>query len=206
MIAALPVDNQLQVIIDDIHDDLRDDGAYDFLARLRRDPRRLPSSNQVPAKGHEALAIRPGKIRLPARIQLFDLQLDIACRHQALVPSPLQFAGHKPVLGIGRIILPLRTSCLVTGLLQGKFELALLLRALLTARLDRGQCRLDAQGLEAMQHLRGEDAVDAHSTEGDAPARGQLVEGTHALVAIGAAAVADVKLLAAARAAHKPRQ
>jgi len=201
MVAALPVDNQLQVIIDDVHDDLRDDGTDDFLAGLWRGPGALPGSNQVPTKGHEALPIRRGEVRLPARIELFDLQLKIARRHQALVPSPLQLAGHKPVLGIGGIILALRPSRLVTALLQGKFELTLLLGALLTARRDRRQRRLDAQRLETVQHLRSEDAVDAHSAESDAPGRSQLVEGAHALVAIGVAAIADVKLLAAAGAA-----
>jgi hypothetical protein len=206
VVAALPVHNQLQVIIDDVHDDLRDDGADDFLAGLRCSPRALPSSNQVPAKGHEALAIRRGEVRFRTRIELIDDQLQIARRHQALVPSPLQLAGYKPVLGIGGIILALRPGRLVTGLLQGKFKLVLLLGALLTSRLDRRQRRLDAQGLEAVQHLRGEAAVHAHSAEGDAPGRGQLVEGAHAFIAIGVPAIADVELLAAASAAQKPRQ
>ena len=55
---------------------------------------------------------------------------------------------------------------------------------------------------DGLERLRGHDAIDAHSAECDAAGRGQMGEGALALVAVGKAAIANVKLPAPAAAAH----
>jgi hypothetical protein len=47
VIAALPVNDQLERVADDIDDDLRNDDADDLLARLRRGSRAIPRYGQV---------------------------------------------------------------------------------------------------------------------------------------------------------------
>src|SRR5206468_3809774 len=93
----------------------------------------------------------------------------------------------------------------ITSLLQGQIELPLLLGAPLAARFDHGQRRLHAKRLKFFQNFFGNDPVDAHPAEGDAPRCRELVEGAHALVAIGLA-IADMKFFATPGAAKEAEQ
>jgi len=117
VIAALPVDDQLQNVADDIDDDLGDDCANDLLARLRRSAGAPPSSNQVLTERHEPLAIGLSQSRRLVSVESIDLEFKIAYRDKALVPSPLQLTGHQAVLRISGVILALRPGGLVAGLL-----------------------------------------------------------------------------------------
>ena len=128
VVAALPVDDQVQVVADAVDDDLVDHRANDLLARLRRGAWTLPCPGQVLSQGHEALAIGWGEGRLAAGLQLVDLELEILHSSQEFVPPPLQLADHQAVLGVGGVVLALRPDRLVAGLLQGKLELTSLLR------------------------------------------------------------------------------
>ncbi len=114
----------------------------------------------------------------------------------------LQLAGYQPVFRVGYVVLALRPGGLVASLLQRQFELIPFFGALLAARFDHGQHRLDAQRLQSLEPFFGEDPVDAHSSECEASRCCELVESAHAFVAIGLA-IANVELLAAARAAKE---
>lgn len=118
MVTALPVDDQLQVIADDIDDDLGDDRADDLLARLWRGAGALPSTNQVLTERHEPLAVGLGQRRRLVGIELMHLEFKITNCSQPFVPSPLQFSSYKAILRIGGVVLTLRPGSLVTRLLQ----------------------------------------------------------------------------------------
>jgi hypothetical protein len=63
----------------------------------------------------------------------------------------------------------------------------------------------DQNEIRTLDPYLGKDPVDAHPAEGDAPRRGEMVEGAHTLIAMGLP-IADAKLLAASGAAQKTRQ
>lgn len=155
VIAALPVNYQLQRIANDIDDDLRNDGADDLLARLRRGSRAIPGYGQVSPKSHETFPVDAGESLLRSGVELINFNLKVAHRDKALVPPTLQLSGHKPVVRIDGVILALRASCLVARLAQGELELVSLLRALLAAGVDPRKGRFHADGLKAVEHLLG---------------------------------------------------
>src|SRR6516165_3002691 len=204
MVAALPVNDQFQIVADDVDNDLGYDGANDLLARLRGRTGTGPRSRQILTECHKPLAVRVGQCWPFISIEAIDLAFT-AHGNQALVPAPLQFTGHQPVLRVGGVVLTLCSGRLVASLLESQFELTFFVRELSAARFDRGQRRLDAQGLKPLQYFLGKHPVDAHPAESDAARCRKLVEGTDALVAMGLA-VANAKLLAAPGTAEQAGQ
>ena len=205
VVAALPVDDQLQSVADSVDDDLGNDRADDLLARLRRGAGAVPGSGQILSEPEEPVAVGLAQRGRLVGIEPFDLEFEIPDRNQTLVPAPFEFARHQAVLRIGAIVLAPRPGGLVMGLPQGQLELSLLFGTLLATGLDRRHCRLHAQGLHPVQNVLGKCPVEAHPAEADAPRLGELVESAHALVTIGLA-IADAKLLAAAGATQEAGQ
>ncbi len=136
VIATLPVNDQLQRLTDDIDDDLRNDGADDLLARLRCGSKAIPGDGQVSPERHETFPVGAGENLFCPGVELINLDLEVAHRDKALIPAPLQFSSHKPVIRVDSVILALRTSCFVARLPQGELKLVALLRALLAAGVD----------------------------------------------------------------------
>jgi hypothetical protein len=155
MVAALPVNDQFQIVADDVDNDLGYDGANDLLARLRGRAGTGPRSRQILTERHKPLAVRVGQCWPFISIEAIDLAFKLAHGNQALVPAPLQFTRHQAVLRVGGVVLTLCSGRLVASLLEGQFELTFFLRALLAARFDRSQRRLDAQGLKPLQYFLG---------------------------------------------------
>ena len=71
---------------------------------------------------------------------------------EALVPSLLQFAGDETVVGIDGIVLATRTGGLVARLLEASSTCRRLSSGLARAS-SACECRLDAERLQALDHL-----------------------------------------------------
>src|SRR5579863_8239869 len=117
MIAALPMNDKLQCVFGDIDNDFRDDCPNDFLPRLRCGAGAFPSAKQVATKRHKALAVDFGERRRFVGVKPFNLGFEFTQRDEAVIPSALQLAGYKPILGIGGIILAMRSGRLIASLL-----------------------------------------------------------------------------------------
>jgi len=94
MVAALPVNDQFQIVADDVDHDLGYDGANDLLARLRGGAGTGPRSRQILTERHKPLAVRVGQYWPFISIEAIDLAFKLAHGNQALVPAPLQLTGH----------------------------------------------------------------------------------------------------------------
>ena len=111
------MNDQFKSIADNVDDDLGDNRANDLLTRLWRGTRAVPRSSQVLTECHPPRAVGLGQRGHAVGVKPIDLEFKLAHRDQALVPSPLQLTGDQAVLGIGRVILALRSDGLVAGLL-----------------------------------------------------------------------------------------
>jgi hypothetical protein len=76
--------------------------------------------------------------------------------------------GNEAVIGIHGFVLATRMLCLEARLLQGEFNLALLLATLAIAHIYGLQGRLKAQGRDHLHQLRRNRLIHAPSTERDA--------------------------------------
>jgi hypothetical protein len=78
VVAALPMDDQRQSIIDDIDDNLFDEQPDDLLARLNRYAWTVPCLHQVLAQSHQPGTVFIGQLwRLLGLIELIKLHLQI---------------------------------------------------------------------------------------------------------------------------------
>src|SRR5215831_4237113 len=73
MVAALPVNDQFQIVADDVDNDLGYDGANDLLARLRGGAATGPRSRQILTERHKSLAVRVGQCWPFISIEAIDL-------------------------------------------------------------------------------------------------------------------------------------
>jgi len=90
VVAALPMDDQRQSIIDDIDDNLFDQQPNDLLACLYRYTRTVPCLHQILAQSHQLGTVFSGKgRRLLGLIELIKLHFQIAQLDQLLVPASL---------------------------------------------------------------------------------------------------------------------
>ena len=89
MIAALPVKDRMNDCAVAAHDDLRDRGAQNTLARGSCRAWMRPSALDIGAKRHELLPFRLAKRWRTPRDQGRDVPLDLGDRLQGLVPSAL---------------------------------------------------------------------------------------------------------------------
>jgi hypothetical protein len=106
MIAALPVKDRMYDCAVAAHDDLRDRGAQNTLARRSRRAGMRPGALEIGAERHEALPLRLAKRRRTARDQGRNVALDLGDRLQGLVPSALQLARDEPIGRIDGVVLP----------------------------------------------------------------------------------------------------
>ena len=96
---------------------------------------------------------------------------------QALVPTPLQFAGDQPVIRVDSVILPSSVCGLETRLLERQFDLSALVDVFASARLKSRQRRFDAERLYALDDLAADRGVNAKTAKGDAALR-PMVDGS----------------------------
>ena len=153
MVAAVPADHQIERVVLDADDDLVDQRSHDPLARLGCHAGTRPGPLQIGAERHQPLAIGRCEIDSGRSRQSLQLGLQIAHDRQPLVPSLLQLGGDEAVVGIDGIVLATRAADLVAGLLQRQLDLAALVFVRTAARSLRGERRLDAERLQALDHL-----------------------------------------------------
>ena len=176
VIAARPADDEIETIILHPHDDLLDQHPDDPFARGYGRPFRIPSALDVGAEPEQRLSLTPGYAIRRRGAERIEFVLKPSLLLQALVPTPLQFAGDQPVVGIDSVILPSSVRGLETRLLERQFDLSALLAIFASAHLKSRQRRFDAERLNALDHLGGDRGVDAKTAEGDAALRPWLME------------------------------
>src|SRR5438105_7235296 len=120
-------------------DALFDQQADDALPVRRRRARRPPQCRQVPRQGPNLLTLR---CRQPGRLAATEtrvLLLQPPLLLQRLLPAPLQFSDHQPVLRLDGVVLPPRALHLVTGSLPFLLPHPMEPRALLVQVVRGGQ-------------------------------------------------------------------
>src|ERR1700761_3739188 len=109
-------------------------------------------------------------------------------------------SGNQSVVGIDGVILPSGVRRFETRLLDRQFDLPAPLGVFAPARLQSRQRRLDAQRLNALDHLRGNRTVDTKTAEGYAALHSVVDQGSSAVIARDVAlgpAIGDVQLASA---------
>ena len=81
MVAPLPVDHKLDRVLDQLDDDLRDDGPNDALARLRGCAGMMPERFDIGAQGQEPGAFLRRRRRRLVRLRSRKLLLQAADLH-----------------------------------------------------------------------------------------------------------------------------
>ena len=125
MVAALPVQDRMDDRAIPAHDDLRDCGAQNALARCSCCCRMQPGALEIGTERHQLLPLRLAKRWRTPRDHGRDLSFDLRDRLQRLVPAALQLAGDEPIGWIDSIVLPAGMGGLIACLLQGEFQLPL---------------------------------------------------------------------------------
>src|SRR4051812_32471473 len=119
----------------DAHDDLLDERADDPLAGGWRGARAVPSPLEISAECEQAIPVGGGQHRQGACRQRVPFVFQAAHSQETLVPASLQLRCDEAV-GVDGIVLPPCTGGFVTRLLEGEFDVALLLGLLDPARLQ----------------------------------------------------------------------
>jgi hypothetical protein len=161
VIVACPADDEIEGVILYPNDDFLNQHANDSLARRDGRPLGTPSALDVCAKPQQRVPFgwaRARRLRNAERVEFLSTQTLLL---QALVPTPFQFARDQPVVGIDGVVLPSGQRRLEAGLLQRQFYLAALGAVLAPAGVQRRQRRLNAERLEAFDHLGGDTGVNA---------------------------------------------
>ena len=102
VVAALPVDDQLQSVADSVDDDLGNDRADDLLARLRRGAGAVPGSGQILSEPDE-----PGAVGLAQRGRLVGIEPFVSSsrsrtairrsfQRRSSSPATRRFSGSAP--------------------------------------------------------------------------------------------------------------
>ena len=94
----------------------------------------------------QAFPVGRGERRLRACRQRVLFVFQAAHRQEALVPASLQLGRDEAVVGVDGVVLPPCTGRFVTRLLEGEFDVALLLALLDPARLQGIDRRLKPSG------------------------------------------------------------
>ena len=135
--------------------------------------------------------------------ELFIERMNIG---ECLVPTPFQLTGDQSIVRIDPIILSVRACRFKPCMFKRILQLLLLLNTLLAIVIHGGQGRLDTEGLQPVENLLCDRAIDTHTAKGDAGASSHVVRGSSTNVALRWAALATVgnfELAPAARAAEK---
>jgi hypothetical protein len=116
MVAPLPVDHELDRILNQLDDDLRDDCPYDTFARLRGCSGMMPERLDIGAQRKKPGALlRRRQCRL-VRVRGRKLLLQATDLHQTVVPAALQFGRDKSIVRIDPVVLPACEFSLVARL------------------------------------------------------------------------------------------
>src|SRR5512146_631419 len=176
MIVTRPADDEIETIILHAHDNLLDQHAHDPLACGSGRSFRMPGALDVSAEPEQRLSLILAYAAGRRGAERIELVLKPSLLLQALVPTPLEFARHQPVVGIDGVILPSSMPGLKARLLERELDLSALLGVFLSTLLKSCQSRFDAERLDALDDLGGDCGVDAKTAETDA-ALGPMVDG-----------------------------
>jgi hypothetical protein len=149
------------------------------------EPRDMRASNgNYYGKINKSIAVNNAQTRLGRGVELCQILFERAQRHQPLIPPPFEISRDKPVLRIGRIVLPECACGLEAGLLNRVLDLPPLVRLFPIQGGHRGQCCLDPERLNAVEDLSGNGTINPHAAEADAAHLGALAERTTARVTL----------------------
>ena len=124
MIAAMPMQNQSDLVACDRSDNLDENGAQNALARLHTRRWIVPGLFKVCSQGQLARTLPFVDRRSPLRGKLIKLRFELLNSDEPLVPAALQLSSDVPVFRFHRIVLSLRSTCLVAGLLERELDLS----------------------------------------------------------------------------------
>src|SRR5262249_42638276 len=167
MIATLPVQDRMDGRAFPAHDDLRDCGAKNALARCSCCGRMRPGAFEVGTECHKLLPLGLAKRWRTPRDHCCDLSFNLRDRLQRLVPAALQPPGDEPIGRIDSIVLPAGMSGLIARLLQGELQLPSRRRGLARLGFDRLDRGFYSEWLQDAQHLLGDPGIDAQSADPD---------------------------------------
>ncbi len=160
VVAALPMQQQLDLVILNAGHDLAQHDTNDALARDRGCRWMMPHRIEIVAHAQQALAFlgaQGGRLLPDQRLQVL---LQRAYGHESGVPAPFELSCNETVVGIDGVVLPPRPACLVSRVFERKLDLALLLAGLVLAVRDGPYRRFDAEGLQQPQDLGAYRLVD----------------------------------------------
>ena len=130
VVTALPMQDHLNPVIFDTHDDFMQDGADNPLARRHCRGRMRPGDLQVSAKAHEMFTLLFAENGLALHIEGFQLIFEPARLDELVVPSAFQFTRNETIVRIHGIVLPPCVRRLKALLLQRQFDLSTFFRCL----------------------------------------------------------------------------
>jgi hypothetical protein len=116
---------------------------------------------------------------------------------------------NKTIVGVHRVVLPLRAGRLEARLLKRQFNLSMLLGVFGLPLVERIERSLDPERLKAFDHLGADGAIDAHTAKGNAAITAMIKISTAAVIASNitvGTAICDMQLAAAMTAAQQPGQ
>ena len=124
MIFARPADDEIETVILHAHDDLLYQHSDDPFARGYGRPFRMPGALDVGAELEQRLSLARGYAIRRRGAQRIEFVLKPSLLLQALLPTPLQFPGHQPVVGVDSVVLPSGVRGLKTRLLERQLDLS----------------------------------------------------------------------------------
>src|SRR5215213_2662299 len=145
VITALPMQEQLDLIIFYSRHDLTHHSADETLTRDGGRRRMMPSGLQVGTHLQQTLPFLGIQRRRSLSDQRLQLLLEHLHRREGGIPPPLELAGNKTIVRIDSVILPPRPGCLVSCLFERQLKLALFLASLVLAVRDCTDRRIDAE-------------------------------------------------------------
>ena len=147
VVAAPPVQQQIDAAVGQRDDDLLEHRAQDALARLGVHAGMVPGDRQVLAQRHQAGSlVGRQRLRIPGLVHQFFLPPHIV---EALVPSPFEFRGHQAVVGVDGVVLAPREFGFVVRLRQRQLPLALRFAVVGLPPLDRASAASTPSGLSS---------------------------------------------------------
>ena len=149
MVAALPMQQQLDLIVLDARHDLAQHNADDALARDGSGSWVMPSLLQIRTHLQQTPAFLGAQGRRSLPDQRLKLVLQRAYAREAGIPPPLEFCSDKTIVRIDRVILAARPGRLVSRLLECQLDLTLLVASLLLMFCD---CTHSCFGADRLQH------------------------------------------------------
>src|SRR5712671_2040938 len=203
VVAALPMQDHLDILGLNAHDDFAQSRTQDSLACRRRCRRMRPSACEVGAELHELLPLHLSQGHWLPCLESSDLAFDPVHDLQRLVPAPLELTGNQTIGGIDSIVLPARMRGLEACPLQRQLPLPLGGRRLAGLGIERLDRRFDAEWLQNPQHLRANGVIDAHAAERDAALGAVVDESTLAKITPCLAAIGHIHFTTAVATTQK---